>query len=286
MDQESPSSAAGRDGSPTVDVGAISECVLDAVAQLCEAPPGLLEQRLLQKRFESKYVVPVRHIPELLDRVSQTHAVLTADGERIARYRTDYFDTPDRRSFHDHRRGRPRRSKVRIRTYLDRDLTMLEIKHRSGNGQTIKHRVERADGRTPLTEEERAWILGELPWARQLDVSLQSKFQRVTLLGIDDIDRSTVDLAVRFREGDIVYGLGETAIVEVKTPRWRQHGPLVDALHALGHRPRSFSKYCVGSVLLEDNLPDIRFRQQLNRVRALGAGEVHETDAAGAPLAG
>ena len=74
----------------------------------CEAPPGLLEQRLLQKRFESKYVVPVRHIPELLDRVSQTHAVLTADGERIARYRTDYFDTPDRRSFHDHRRGRER----------------------------------------------------------------------------------------------------------------------------------------------------------------------------------
>ena len=101
----------------------------------------LLADRALTVRSDWKFVLRQAMVPELLRALSKTHLVLMADQARWGRYSSQYYDTPEQVCFHDHRRGKPRRFKVRHRDYLDRNLTMLEIKDRVPRGDTHRLRL-------------------------------------------------------------------------------------------------------------------------------------------------
>ena len=147
------------------------------------ASPELLVDRLLQRRFDRKYLASLTDVEQLIRTLAGTHRVLMAGHRRLARYETTYFDTTRRKAFHDHRRGRPRRAKVRARTYLDRSLTVLEVKQRSGRGSTIKARRER-DSTTPdLSHAERDWAREHTGWRDPIAATGANCFQRITLLG-------------------------------------------------------------------------------------------------------
>src|SRR5262245_34239806 len=93
-----------------------------------EAPLELLADRELLRRIDSKYVLPASGLPELAAGLGDGYAVLRVPTGSVAAYRSLYFDTPDLRSFHDHRRGRRIRHKIRVRHYPDREVSFLEIK--------------------------------------------------------------------------------------------------------------------------------------------------------------
>jgi len=99
-----------------------------------EAAASLLTRR------DRKYLAPASLLDGLLGGLGADARALQIDGRCRFRYESVYFDTPELTSFLAAARGRPRRCKVRTRTYLDSGVCHLEVKTQSRKGLTVKLR--------------------------------------------------------------------------------------------------------------------------------------------------
>ncbi|MCO4745941.1 MAG: polyphosphate polymerase domain-containing protein [Proteobacteria bacterium] len=242
-----------------------------AAAALDEGSETLLAERALQQRYDRKYMLDARRAAELVRDVGDGFQVIPGLPHRLARYDTVYLDSAGLVAYHDHRRGKPRRMKARVRTYVDRALSVLELKQRTGRGTTVKHRLERST-LGPLSDTEKEWLLG---FGVRLDgPPLRTRFARLTLLGAETPERVTIDTPLRFSEGSQDLTLAGLAVVEVKTGTPGQRSPVVRWLRDHGLRSTSFSKYCVGRALLQPDLPRHAFSGALRRAAKL---EAHAT---------
>lgn len=253
--------------------------VAEAAEALRRADDALVARRELLQRTEWKFPVPVARLAQLIDDLGATHDAVDSRGSAVAEYRTWYFDTPELTCFHDHRRGRPRRAKVRFRDYLERRLTRLEVKIRSPRG-TAKHVLERPFQRRALEPEELDFLGERLP--RPLDrlvPSLAVAFQRVTLVGRIRAERITVDhqlVAHRAVDGHWCQadrssfpGLG---VVEVKATSRAEAWPTLRWMADRGLRPWPISKYCLGLSTTGSGLRDHRLRPSMRHAVRLGGG--------------
>ena len=64
------------------------------------------------------------------------------DGQRLTAYDTLYYDTLDLQMYLRHHDRQLRRQKIRVRTYVDSQLTFLEVKNKSNKGRTLQARWE------------------------------------------------------------------------------------------------------------------------------------------------
>ncbi len=189
---------------------------------------------------------------------------LEIDGARSFRYSSVYFDTPDLRMYLAAARGRPRRAKVRTRTYVDSGLCMLEVKTRDSRGRTVKHRQPH-----PARESERltcdalTFVGGFREVAALgpgLRPTLTTVFDRTTLLLGTGEGRVTLDADLRMlTEDGAAAFLPDGVVIETKSAG----GPTgVDRmLWAAHHRPVRVSKYGAGLAALRPDLPGNRWRR-------------------------
>lgn len=246
------------------------------------APVGLTElvDRAAQlRRVDRKYVVPRAAAVALVAALSGTHRALAIDGRRATTYRSIYFDTPDLRCCRDHVAGRRRRFKVRSRLYVEDALCRLEVKARSGRGETVKTIVEqRLDRHGLLGDAERRFVElvlreeGLVPPDVPLTPSLEVAYQRVTLADLGSGTRVTLDaglVAGHTRPGGRLARLDDDHVV-VETKGGARAGEADRLLLAAGQRPRAFSKYVACASLLRDDLPDNDVRRMLGRQLHLG----------------
>jgi len=229
------------------------------------APPGLAEARDLQRRFESKFVMPASGAAALLPALARDYALLPAGRAALATYHTLYFDTADLEFFHAHRRGRRIRHKVRIRHYPERVVSFLEVKTRLGESRSIKARRGRAYGDDRLDTDDLVFVQARVG-RRSLLPQAWSDFRRVTLLGIGPEERVTIDLDLRVRTATRAASLGDLAVVEVKQSRLDRGSAAWDALRRAGWREGWASKYCTGIALTR---PEVNAARLLPDVRAL-----------------
>lgn len=218
------------------------------------ASKSSLEALALQRRFDRKFLLRAHDAPELLTRVRDEYRVVLAGGERFALYDTTYFDTPDLRCFHDHRRKRRPRVKIRVRHYADRGLTMLEVKQKTASGATHKERWERPYGLDALGEEEFALLRPVCPATlpvEQLGPQARTVFYRLMLLGKRTAERVTLDFSVSFERAHTRRVLDGGVVVEVKDSGRAQDSPLVTALRSLRASGRTVSKYCAAVALID-----------------------------------
>ena len=110
----------------------------------------------LLTRVDRKYLLPVHAAQDLVHALGDAQ-VLQIGRRRSFAYASTYFDTPDLDSYYLAARGRRRRFKVRTRSYLDSDLTFLEVKTRGGRHTTLKSRTE-YDRTDLLTEPGRRFV--------------------------------------------------------------------------------------------------------------------------------
>jgi hypothetical protein len=211
----------------------------------------LLADRVLTVRSDWKFVLPQASLPKLLRSLSKTHLVLMAGEARWGRYSSQYYDTPDLICFQDHRRGKPRRFKVRHRDYLDRHLTMLEIKDRVPRGDTHKRRLPQMWRQRVVDVAGAAFLSegGHVP-VDALVPTLANRFWRLTLLGEKVHERLTVDLGIGVGLDGRIGELAGVCVLEVKSAEPRHKTPTLALLARTGMRPRGMSKYCVGTCLL------------------------------------
>ncbi|MGW2048759.1 VTC domain-containing protein [Streptomyces sp. NPDC001858] len=252
---------------------------LDSVGAAVGAlrPVGLDElvaQAELLTRLDRKYVLPLADLPFVLGGLDTDARVLEIDGERDFGYRSRYFDTPQLDAYLGAARGRRRRFKVRIRSYLDSGLDFLEVKTRGPRGTTVKQRIpydgcEGSDG--AFDRAGRAFVDAVLASAGidsrgfRLRPALTTTYRRTTLLLPDDGSRLTVDTGLVWALPDGSRALGAADRVVVETKAGRAGSGADRLLWSLGHRPCTVSKYGTGLAALRPELPAHRWLPVLRR---------------------
>lgn len=208
---------------------------------------------VVPRRHDRKYVVAPEILENLAEALDRDFLVLEIDSHRLFRYETCYFDDDTLRCYHDHRQGRRRRYKIRVRSYLDSDLHYLEVKLKSLRGTTLKlRRPYRHYGGALSCSiamdfvnnvlNEAYGVTREFPLVPTLEV----RYARTTLISRTGGERVTIDRDISFLgNGRLDHVPSGHWIIESKGPRYR--GQLDSLLRRLGQRPvRGCSKYCIG----------------------------------------
>jgi hypothetical protein len=239
------------------------------------ATPELLASRELLCRTDSKFVLPATHLDDLLDRLVGSYRVLKVPTGSVATYHSLYFDTPAMQCYHDHRRGRRLRHKIRIRHYLDRQLSYLEVKTKRNEAVTDKHRMPVPYLHEALGPDELEFLYthcGDM--VRALEPKVLISCKRLSLIGAYTNERVTIDLDID-ADGDrfVAKRLGHLAVVEVKQSPFCVRTPVMRALIASGIRERSLSKYITVMALVR---PELRSNRLLPDLRALERIELRE----------
>lgn len=232
----------------------------------------MLKARGLLDRTDSKFVLPARELPALLGPLSRNYALLAAGDRRIARYESLYFDTAELRCFHDHRRGRRPRHKLRIRQYPDRRLCFLEIKTKQSDRRTIKHRLAKPYGDYTIGAREREFIAAhsDLP-DDDIWPEVAIGFQRITLLGLASSERVTIDLGLDLARAERSERLTGVAIVEVKQWPLCVRTPVMQLLRGARVRDRSTSKYAAAVIRMHPGIRSNRFRAPMRALERMAA---------------
>jgi hypothetical protein len=247
----------------------IEDAFLDVLATFEPSSRDLLSARALQQRVDRKYLLPSRIVGPLLARLHPGYRVAQSREKRLARYEDLYFDTADRQLYHDHRRGRRPRYKVRIRHHVDRRRTYLEIKRKAPNDRTSKARAELPFLQSALDGDGRRFVEVHAPLdAARLEPCMSIAFLRATLVGATADERVTFDCHVEFSHGRRRSGLPGVVIAEVKQARYRSTGGAVDVFRALQMHELGVSKYCLATSRIAAVRAN-RFGPALRRVERL-----------------
>jgi hypothetical protein len=224
--------------------------------------PG--EHHRLLRRVDSKFVIERRYLPELLQAMAPQFELLTG-GNPAATYLTVYFDTADRALLTDHLRGRRPRHKLRVRHYLDRRLSFLELKSKTPSNRTEKQQRGRDFGSNDLTTVEQSWAAGLARCPGELRALAWTSCQRLTLLHRASAGRVTIDLNVSLGNADGARCLRDRVLLELKQERTGSDPAFTRALRAAHAQPVGLSKYVAAMMHSEPRLAQARFATVLGR---------------------
>jgi hypothetical protein len=221
------------------------------------SPIGLdgMDNVRLMDRIDTKYVLSVKRIPELLLSIDERYRALEINDIKVFSYSTTYLDSSDFMFYNEHITGRPERYKVRYRKYEATGASYLEVKKKTRKNRTIKWRIESnmtSDNRYDIDAAE---FINEYIPQKQIVLNpvIRNNFKRITLVGSEIAERITIDWDLSFsgkdgRHIDFPY----LAIIELKRQGFSDRSPVADILKSYLVRPTGFSKYCFGNGILND----------------------------------
>lgn len=230
----------------------------------------------LMNRIDTKYLVTEQQLRDILLGICDAYYAQEVEGNRLSPYSTVYYDTPDLTMFRIHHDRHLVRDKVRVRTYVDSDLTFCEVKHKNNKGRTKKKRIEVRPIPNIIDNPVAAAFLTEKqPYpVNSLSPHLVTIFDRFTLVNYDKTERLTIDCNLHFenlRNGNTA-SMAPLAVMELKQDG-RATSRLKDVLFDLRIRPFKVSKYCIGTCMTSPDLRQNRFKKKLRRIEKLKSVE-------------
>ena len=251
---------------------------MDALEHILESMSSISLEEMstvkLMNRVDSKFPMNRETLLRMASRWGEHFYVQEHEGQRIARYRTLYFDTPDAITYTMHHNRRLRRQKIRQRIYVDSNIAFLEIKNKKNTGRTKKKRISipvEQWGDIYATSEstdfirEKVWVTDQ-----PLTPRLENAFRRITLVNKAKTERVTIDFGIRFHNwlSGCDADVSDLVIVEVK-----QDGSLPskfkDFLRDARVQKKGLSKYCLGMLLTDEHLKYNRFKDKIRYVNKL-----------------
>ena len=231
------------------------------------APISLSEMEgvKLMNRIDTKYVVSRTVLPLILAAAKADYYVQEIDGKRIATYDTMYYDTESLDMYVRHHDRQLVRQKIRIRQYVDSNLTFLEIKRKNNKGRTKKKRI------TLPSEEIETFVAAKSRYVwSELSPKLRTTFHRITLVNKAKTERLTIDMDLVW--DNVVSGEKKTfedlVIIELKRdgnkPSKMTHIMLDHRVH-----PLKISKYCIGTALTTPDIKKNRFKSKIRKIEKL-----------------
>ena len=235
--------------------------------------PELDSHAGLQARVDRKYIVDFETLERLLALLGNDYLALEIDGERLQRYDSVYFDTPELMGYKNHLQGRRKRFKSRTRLYGG-TACFFDLKMKGKRGETVKRRLPlpgAAHG--SLTADASAFLKRELlkeygtAAPAQLLPTIQNSFARLALTHRRREERLTLDFGLtlgRVDSNDTYRMSPDHVLIEAKSPNGL--GTVDRILPRLGARPLDMcSKYCLGVALADPALPTNPYRPLLRR---------------------
>lgn len=252
-----------------------------------------MESVKLMNRIDTKYAVPMSVLPDILKDAQADYFVQEIDGKRIASYDTIYYDTATTDMYLRHHDRQLVRQKIRVRQYVDSDLTFLEIKRKNNKGRTKKKRIEvpgfdiTADTRSVLkhkrredeeiTVEQFVDTKSRYSWA-QISPHLWTKFRRITLVNKAKTERLTIDMNLIW--DNVISKETKTypdlVVVELKRDG-NAHSRMTDIMLGLRMHPFKISKYCIGTALTTPGLKKNRFKKKIRSIEKLLNHSLYQT---------
>lgn len=230
----------------------------------------------LLSRTDTKFLLRVEQLTEALPLLSQHYRVLEVAGSRLSPYHTLYFDTPDFALYRWHHGGGRNRFKVRSREYVQTRAAFFEVKHKVNRFQTIKERIPTRQFVTRLTPETDRFLRARLPdTTAEMQPKLWNLYGRITLVNRFFPERVTLDLDLRFDNGDEAQALPGLVTAEVKQAGRPRPTAFIQLMRRLGIRAGGFSKYCIGVSLIYPHIKHNNFLAQLRTVASLTDGGNH-----------
>lgn len=245
-------------------------CTAALAAQFAPLSLSELEEAALLDRVDVKYILATSRLYSLLVELQESYRILEIAGQRLHRYQTLYYDTAEMDLYHLHHNGARVRAKVRSRRYADTGQAFLEVKIRESANRTIKYRL-------PVHGLPETLDPQMLAFARQharhplpaLEPKIANTFYRLTLAHIERPERVTIDLGLRMwgQIGSVAFP--GVAVIEIKQFELARDSAAKKALRAMGCRPSSFSKYCLGVTTLYAGVKHNTFQPELRTLRTL-----------------
>lgn len=208
----------------------------------------------LMKRVDSKFVIPFSTLPGILDGLKYDYYAQETNGKRIAEYATLYYDTPDYEMYVAHQKGEQKRLKIRTRSYIDSNISFLEVKTKSDEGITKKIRVEK--DKSDTMKDSFGFITVNSPYTPELlEPKLWSIFRRMTLVNKAKTERLTIDIGLNYQNlcTNRKVLLPDMAIIEIKRNQFA-YSPAIEKLEQLEIIQKGLSKYCLGIALTEKDI--------------------------------
>ncbi|MFM7770009.1 MAG: polyphosphate polymerase domain-containing protein [Bacteroidota bacterium] len=221
----------------------------------------------LMNRTDTKFLVPLKTLLQILEEMKSQYRVLEVKGVRLSHYETLYYDTSDFHFYTRHHNGKKNRWKIRKRSYIDSNLSFLELKFKTNRGRTQKQRTVIPSIADDLNIEENAFIDRKTGLPIELQPQLKNTFTRVTLVEPKLPERITIDLDLAFEWNHKSQALPQVVIVEVKQESANRRSPFVNALKKYLVRPESMSKYCLGIALLVPGIKRNTFKEKLLKLK-------------------
>lgn len=225
----------------------------------------------LMNRIDTKYLTTQKRLLDLLTELLPHYYVQENNGRRVNLYKTLYYDTIDDFMYLSHHNRRRPREKIRVREYVESDLSFFEVKNKSNRGRTLKQRSQLTDD----INHSDAFIDDFLHQNAQFQLKdllpkIQNKFNRITLVNKNKTERLTVDFDISFKNltTNSKSSLDNLVVIELKQSKniASQGKEILKSLRILS---MSFSKFCIGSSLTNPKLKNNLFKQQLRAINKL-----------------
>jgi|TARA_B110000879_G_scaffold86611_1_gene119503 hypothetical protein len=224
----------------------------------------------LMNRVDTKFVLNVDHLIEILPQLKEEYRILEIQGVRFPSYESEYFDDKKLTFYIDHHRKKVDRYKVRYRKYIESNIAFLEVKHKK-KGRTDKQRIKVDDLPGRMSKEDHDFVKSTGVPLDNLELVLTNKFSRITFVGINHNERLTFDINLSFFKDDKEIVLSNLVIAELKQARVIRNSPFYAIMKGLLVRPFRISKYCIGIIELygRENVKYNRFKKKLLKINKL-----------------
>ena len=246
--------------------------ILDIVNSMRPITLGEMKEVKLMNRIDTKYLVTSDELLAILQGVREHYYAQEVEGNRLSPYSTVYYDTEDLRMYIIHHDRHLVRDKVRVRTYVDSNLTFCEVKHKTNKGRTKKKRIEVQSGVNILKDPETVAFLAERqPYpVDSLKPQLETAFDRITLVNFEKTERLTIDCNLNFRNftAGTTASMDDLVIMELKQDG-RARSLLKEVLFELRIKPYKISKYCIGTAMTRPEVKQNRFKKKIRRINKL-----------------
>lgn len=227
-----------------------------------------MESVKLMNRIDTKFVVPLWLLPELLEKAKDDYYAQEVDGERIASYDTMYYDTDTLDMYIRHHDRQLARQKIRVRQYVDSHLTFLEIKRKNNKGRTKKKRIMLPSPRLDSSDEIAAFIAAKSRYTLdEISPKLRTVFHRITLVNKAKTERLTIDMDLAWENQvtDITQTFHDLVVIELKRDG-NVPSPMLRIMADERVKPLKVSKYCIGTALTTPGLKINRFKKKIRQI--------------------
>lgn len=244
--------------------------IKEIIAQFDPISLGQMDRVALMRRTDTKFVLSIDFLPELLSKAVDHYFMVEIKDEREQIYETTYFDTPDYAMYRLHHNGKLNRQKVRLRRYIYSKKEFLEVKRKNNKGETIKKRIEHFDT-SPINKDEKSGLFVEKHTPYNSDVlvpTLGNRFIRITLVNKDFKERITLDYDINFIDlkHNLTTKTNGICIAEIKKERDNRSSPFLNYLKEMRINSMGFSKYCIGMAMLNPEVKKNLFKAKIRSI--------------------